>query len=260
MRARLRVGLDPPPARARRRAHREEERLSLEVLWDETPAGVLPAARGGAPQPHAARSTRGRSSRSRSSCGCTTSRSPRPRRPVLARMRAEHDEAIEAVRRSRARHRRAAAAAPAPAASSRRSSGPACATCSRRGARSSPTSRASARPQALAALEADDAFPAVVVCPASLRLNWEREAGALAAAPHDDAASSGARRACRRRADITILNYDIVAAPPRAPRARRPARARARRVALLQEPAGQAHPGGPRGSRSASPRDALGWR
>ncbi len=92
--------------------------------------------------------------------------------------------------------------------------------------------------EALAALEADGAYPAVVVCPASLKLNWLRElehwlpgrgaralvgtgagrSGALAPA------GLGARgalppggaverpRAATRPADITVVNYDIVAA------------------------------------------------
>ena len=50
-------------------------------------------------------------------------------RPVLARMRAEHDEAIEAVRRSRAPAAPSRCRCAWGRASSRRSSGPACATC-----------------------------------------------------------------------------------------------------------------------------------
>ncbi|MBX5470269.1 MAG: DEAD/DEAH box helicase [Thermoleophilaceae bacterium] len=68
--------------------------------------------------------------------------------------------------------------------------------------------------QALAAIEADDAYPAVVVCPASLKLNWEREAGRWL--PHRRTAvlhgRSQARfaRAGAAHADIVILNYEIV--------------------------------------------------
>jgi hypothetical protein len=67
--------------------------------------------------------------------------------------------------------------------------------------------------QALAALEADDAYPAVVVCPASLKLTWEREAAHWL--PHRRTAVLSGRsrrgwdRARAEQADIVILNYDI---------------------------------------------------
>ena len=64
--------------------------------------------------------------------------------------------------------------------------------------------------EALAALEADGAFPAVVVCPASLKLNWEREATRWLA--HRSVAVVEGRVAAPPTADITILNYEIVAA------------------------------------------------
>jgi hypothetical protein len=64
--------------------------------------------------------------------------------------------------------------------------------------------------EALAALEADDAYPAVVVCPASLKLNWERETRRWL--PHRDVAVISGRPAAPPTAEITILNYEIVAA------------------------------------------------
>ncbi|HUO71203.1 MAG TPA: DEAD/DEAH box helicase [Solirubrobacteraceae bacterium] len=63
--------------------------------------------------------------------------------------------------------------------------------------------------QALAALEADDAFPAIVVCPASMKLGWEREAHKWL--PHRSVAVVEGRTAVPPRADIRILNYEIVA-------------------------------------------------
>ena len=64
--------------------------------------------------------------------------------------------------------------------------------------------------EALAALEADDAYPAVVVCPASLKLNWAREAAHWL--PHREVAVVEGRIAVAPRGEITILNYEIVAA------------------------------------------------
>ncbi|MEA2156059.1 MAG: SWI/SNF-related matrix-associated actin-dependent regulator of chromatin subfamily A-like protein 1 [Solirubrobacteraceae bacterium] len=64
--------------------------------------------------------------------------------------------------------------------------------------------------EALAALEADGAYPAVVVCPASLKLNWQRETARWLG--HRSVAVIEGRGVGPGRADITILNYEIVAA------------------------------------------------
>ncbi len=76
--------------------------------------------------------------------------------------------------------------------------------------------------EALAAIEAAGTYPAVVVCPASLKLNWLRElerwlprrsARALSGNGTGAHALSGAGDGAEARAaDITVVNYDIVAA------------------------------------------------
>jgi SWI/SNF-related matrix-associated actin-dependent regulator of chromatin subfamily A-like protein 1 len=62
--------------------------------------------------------------------------------------------------------------------------------------------------QALAALEADDAYPAIVVCPASLKLNWLRETKRWL--PHRSVEVVEGGVAVPRTGDITILNYEVV--------------------------------------------------
>ncbi len=64
--------------------------------------------------------------------------------------------------------------------------------------------------EALATLEADGAFPAVVVCPASMKLTWQRETEHWL--PHRSVAVITGRVAVPPRGDVTILNYEIVAA------------------------------------------------
>ncbi len=67
--------------------------------------------------------------------------------------------------------------------------------------------------EALAAVEAAGAYPAVVVCPASLKLNWMRELERWL--PHRSAralSGNGNGAGAPGAADITIVNYDIVAA------------------------------------------------
>jgi SWI/SNF-related matrix-associated actin-dependent regulator 1 of chromatin subfamily A len=65
--------------------------------------------------------------------------------------------------------------------------------------------------EALAALEADGAYPALVVCPASLKLNWLREIERWLPGRTAQALSGNGRGAPIAAADITVVNYDIVA-------------------------------------------------
>jgi superfamily II DNA or RNA helicase len=60
--------------------------------------------------------------------------------------------------------------------------------------------------EALAAIHAADAFPAVVLCPASLRLNWRREIAHWL--PDRAVEVLGATVAPSGRAEISILNYE----------------------------------------------------
>ena len=69
--------------------------------------------------------------------------------------------------------------------------------------------------QALATLEADDAYPAVVVCPASMKLMWERES--LRWLPRRtvavlDGRTDAAWTEAAEAAEIVVLNYDILEA------------------------------------------------
>jgi SWI/SNF-related matrix-associated actin-dependent regulator of chromatin subfamily A-like protein 1 len=130
-------------------------------------------------------------------------------REVLDRLRREHDAAIDDVRRSRA------------------GDGPVTEAEARLGGELRPFQRAGVdyvlkarrtfladeqglgkTVQALAALEADDAYPAVIVCPAGLKLNWRREIERWL--PHRSLHVINGTAAAPMEAEITVLNYEIV--------------------------------------------------
>jgi SWI/SNF-related matrix-associated actin-dependent regulator of chromatin subfamily A-like protein 1 len=207
---RLQVGIDPPPASLVVEHSVAEARLGLHVHWDQDAAAAFTALPGA-------------DVRSRSLPVDPWVLEPleaflRTHRvevadsaaPVLADLRVEHDEAIEAIRRSRARS--AAPVEPAP----RMGEGE-LAPFQWAGVRYVLEARRAfladeqglgKTVQALAALEADGAFPAVVVCPASLKLNWERESRRWL--PHRTRAVISGRSGAPPAADIVILNYEIV--------------------------------------------------
>src|SRR4051794_22827854 len=62
--------------------------------------------------------------------------------------------------------------------------------------------------QALAALESAEAYPAVVVCPASLKLNWLRECARWL--PGRRAEPLSGRRGPLPLAEIIVVNYDVL--------------------------------------------------
>jgi SWI/SNF-related matrix-associated actin-dependent regulator 1 of chromatin subfamily A len=74
--------------------------------------------------------------------------------------------------------------------------------------------------EALAAIEADGAYPAIVVCPAAMKLGWQREATRWL--PHRSVAVVEGRSAVPPSGEITILNYEIVGAHREALARRRP--------------------------------------
>ena len=127
----------------------------------------------------------------------------------LDRLRIEHDAAITDVRRSRAHD--------APAVEGEERLGGELRPFQRAGVAYALWSRRTfladeqglgKTVQALAAIEADDAWPAVVVCPASLKLNWQRETERWL--PHRSVAVVSGTAAVAPAADLTIVNYDIV--------------------------------------------------
>ena len=210
--AALERGEDPPPARLAVSETTEGTFLRLDVLWDHD-AGVAFDALPGAgdagrtlpvdpwivEQLDAFMATH----------GVTVDGTAAE---LLAELRAEHDEAMAEIRASRTT-----------------TGEPIAATAAVLGGELAPFQWGAVRyalrarrtfladeqglgktVEALATLEADDAYPAVVVCPASLKLNWERETERWL--PHRSVTIIHGRQPVPPTAEITILNYEIVAA------------------------------------------------
>jgi SWI/SNF-related matrix-associated actin-dependent regulator 1 of chromatin subfamily A len=130
-------------------------------------------------------------------------------REALAKLRVEHDAAIGAVRRSRASDGDVLACEPRLGGELRpfQRAGVAYALQARR-LFIADEQGLGKTVEALALLEEDDAFPAVVICPASLKLNWQREAEHWL--PHRSLHVVMGGGKPIPKVDITILNYEIV--------------------------------------------------
>ncbi len=214
------LGVDPPPARLVMARGVDGERLLVEVLWDPAVGSAferLPGAtrNGLAPDPWLIDRLDGFVAQHDVELAPLAV-------DALERMRAEHRAAAETVRRSRALEAE-------PIADLEPSLGGELAPFQWAAVRYALEARRTfladeqglgKTVEALATLEADGAFPAVVVCPASMKLVWQREAGKWL--PHRSVAVVNGRAPVPPRGDITILNYDIASAHGAALARRRP--------------------------------------
>ena len=112
--------------------------------------------------------------------------------------------------------------------------------------------------EALAALEEDDAYPAVVICPASLKLNWQRETEHWL--PHRSLHVVVGTGKAIPKADITVLNYEIVHAHRERLAISRPKALILDESHYVKNPAGQAHARRPPARRGAARGRAEGLR
>lgn len=206
-----RVDLDPPPAQLTLVPSVDGPKLRLDVLWRpdlaalflalpgaDVATGTLPA------DPYVAADLD-------AFCAAHGVTPGAAAIPVLEEMRAEHAAAVDAIERSRAQDaeplgddvRLGGTLRPFQVAGVRY-------LLAQRQAFLADEQGLGKTVQALATLEADGAYPAVVVCPASLKLVWEREAGIWVG--HRSLQVLEGRSGAIRPADITIVNYDIVEA------------------------------------------------
>jgi superfamily II DNA or RNA helicase len=216
--AALEHGLDLPPTRLVVTRDVDGARLGLDVLWDHDAGAAfeqLPGAEAGRRLPLDPWVIEPLDA----FLGMHGTAIDGPAQPVLAKLRAEHDAAAEVIRRSRATEgdpmelRLGGTLEPFQWAGVRYAlEARRCFIADEQGLGKTV--------EALAALEADDAFPAVVVCPASLKLNWEREAARWL--PHRTTTLLQGKTGAPPAADITILNYEIVSAHREALTRRRP--------------------------------------
>jgi SNF2 family DNA or RNA helicase len=205
------AGEVPPPARLVWFRSVDGEKLRLEVVWDPDVGAAfmqLPGAEGTRQVPLDPWLA-GELDGFIATYGVQVTE---PAGTVLARLLAEREEAADAVRRSRADHGD-------PISEVAAVLGGSLAPFQWAGVRYALDARQmfladeqglGKTVEALATLEADDAYPAIVVCPASMKLGWQREAAKWL--PHRSLAVIEGRSAVPPRGDITILNYEIVAA------------------------------------------------